>query len=367
MLDLHDLGLKQTGNESWARSIGAALLARDAGGYDIAVTSAAPAADLLRLPARTTALVSASSVRRLAIDLPRALRRQGSTAVLVQYTVPASRTPAVVAVHDLSFEDARASEWLGPARRLRYRTTIRTSVRRAAHVLALSGFTKRDLIHHYGVDPARITVAPAAVDPAFAALLEGSRRSRSGLLEVLIVGNVLPRKNLLVVAEAVRVMRDRGKSLRLRVIGAVPKGGRAIATKLTELLGEDVEITGYVGEEQLAAAYLRADVLAFPSLYEGFGMPVVEAMTAGLPVVAADRTALPEVVGDAGLLVPAEDVEAWTEALGRALEPSLAAELSERGRGRARRFSWQRSAEIVAGALAVASSDTHPDHRWPVP
>lgn len=357
MLDLHDLGLKQTGNESWARSIGAALLARDAGGYDIAVTSAAPAADLLRLPARTTALVSASSVRRLSIDLPRAMRRLRSSAVLVQYTVPASTTPAVVAVHDLSFEDPRATDWLGPARRMRYRATIRASVRRAAHVVALSQWTKHDLVRLYDIDPSRVTVAPAAVETGLAALLgHGPRRPRSGPAVVLSVGNVVPRKNLLVLARAVRSLRDLGRDVTLRVIGSVPRSGRATARELTDVLGDHVTIAGYVDQERLALAYRSADVFAFPSLYEGFGIPVVEAMTAGLPVVASDRTALPEVVADAGLVVPADDVSAWSDAITTALDPDEAVTLAERGRARARSFSWVKSAELVSRSLTFAAS-----------
>ena len=173
LLDLHHLGHRQTGNESWARSLAAALFELDGpGSYDIAVTSAADPQDLARLPARQTVTVGSSSARRLAWDLPRAMRRLGTSVALVQYTAPLSRVPAVVAVHDLSFEDPRAAEWLPLRTRLRYRATIRASVRRAAHVLATSEYTRQDLIRLYGVAPDRVTVVHAAVDPALAALIE---------------------------------------------------------------------------------------------------------------------------------------------------------------------------------------------------
>jgi glycosyltransferase involved in cell wall biosynthesis len=227
MLDLHDLGLRQTGNEVWARSLGVALLEHGGpGSYDVAVTSHAPPADLHRLPARAVEQVSTSSVRRLTLDLPAALRRRCSSAVLVQYTAPFTSVPAVVAVHDLSFEDPRAGEWLTPLQRTRFRLTIRASVRRAAHLLALSGATRDDLVRCYDVDPARITVATAAVDPVFAQLLTGSPRlARSGPPTVLVVGNLVPRKNVPVVARAVRLLRDRGEDVRLRVVGRGPPAG----------------------------------------------------------------------------------------------------------------------------------------------
>ena len=353
LLDLHDLGLRQTGNEVWARSLAVALLERGGpGSYDIAVTGEAPPEDLARLPARERVPVSTSSVRRLGVDLPRALRRLETPAVLVQYTAPLTRVPTVVAVHDLSFEDPRAVEWLPRATRLRYRATIWASVRRAAHVLALSEATRSDLVRVYRLDPARVSVAPAAVDPMFAQQLGAWPEDRNGPLTVLSVGNVLPRKNLVVAAKAVRLLRDRGVDVRLHVVGIVPPEGRAIATEMATLLGDHVEIAGYASRVELARLYRTAHVLAFPSLFEGFGIPVLEAMTAGLPVVVSDRTSLPEVVGDAGLVVPAEDPSAWAEALERAVTNPESTGIRRRGQARGRAFDWARSAEIVGDVLA---------------
>jgi glycosyltransferase involved in cell wall biosynthesis len=278
--------------------------------------------------------------------------RFGTSALLVQYTAPPlSRVPTVVAVHDLSFEDPRAREWLGAGTRIRYRATIRASVRRAAHVLTLSQATRADVIRLYGVDPSQVTVAPAAVDPAFAALLAGDPEPRDGPKTVLVVGNVLPRKNLVVAARAVRLLRDRGLDVRLRVVGAVPPEGRASAAEMSSLLDAHVEFAGYANPKYLAQCYRTSQALAFPSLFEGFGIPVLEAMSAGLPVVVSDRTSLPEVVGGAGLVVPAEDVEAWADALGRALDPGAAADLKAAGLRRSRDFSWDAAATIVGAVL----------------
>jgi glycosyltransferase involved in cell wall biosynthesis len=363
LLDLHDLGLHQTGNESWARCLSAALFELDGpGSYDIAVTTAAPPEDLSLLPARHRVLVSGSSARRLGVDLPREMGRLKTSVVLVQYTVPVSRVPAVVMVHDLSFEDPRAAEWLPLATRLRYRTTVRASVRSAAHLLTVSEFSKADLVRVYGIDPARVTVVPNAVDPRLAELLDVTAESRSDRPTVLMVGNVLPRKNLPVVARAVRLMRDRGLDVHLRVVGSVHKTGRGDAEQAQHLLGGAVTFTGYVTRGDLAREYRSAHVLAFPSLFEGFGIPALEAMRARLPIVVSDRTALPEVVHDAGLVVSAEDVDAWTAALLKVLqEPE--ADMAERARKRERNYRWRSSAMAVRNLMAGVYRDSSSGER----
>jgi glycosyltransferase involved in cell wall biosynthesis len=360
MLDLHHLGHRQTGNESWARSLAAALFELDGpASYDIAVTSAAGPQDLARLPARHTVKVG-SSARRLAWDLPRAMRKLHTSAVLVQYTAPLSRVPAVVAVHDLSFEDPRAAEWLPLRTRLRYRATIRTSVRRAAHVLAISEYTRQDLIRLYGVAPERVTVVHAAVDPALAALIASTPEQRCGRTTVLTVGNVLPRKNLVVLAKAVRMLRDQGADVVLRVVGSVPEAGKAHAREMRLELGDALETTGYVTAAQLAVQYRSAHVLAFPSLHEGFGIPVLEAMAAGLPVLVADRTSLPEVVGDAGLVLPAEDAGAWAVAIRDIVKGAAGVPLVARGRQRQAGFTWSDSAALVRPILNAAATRDRP-------
>ena len=279
--------------------------------------------------------ISGSSGLRLARDLPRAARRLGSPSMLVQYTAPLSRVPAVVAVHDLSFEDERAAEWLPLAARLRYRGSVRTSVRRAAHVVVDSEYTRQDLLARYRPDPAQVTVAPLAVDPDFAALLRETPECRAARPTVLVVGNVLPRKNLPVVVQALRILKDRGEDVLLRVVGTVHSSGRVHAQRAHDLLGDAVTITGYLPPTELARELRPAHVLAFPSLFEGFGIPAVEAMAAGLPVVVSDRTSLPEVSADAALVVPAEDPEAWADALLRAMQPVELAPLCEAGLVRA--------------------------------
>jgi glycosyltransferase involved in cell wall biosynthesis len=168
---------------------------------------------------------------------------------------------------------------------------------------------------------------------------------------------VLPRKNLPVVARAVRLMRDRGEDVVLRVVGTVHPTGRRDEAVARSELGEHVTFTGYVSRETLACELRSAHVLAFPSLFEGFGIPALEAMAARLPVVVSDRTSLPEVVGAAGLVVPAEDPDAWAAALTRPLQPATSADLVAAGTLREAEFRWDRSAAGVAAVLRNTTSE----------
>jgi len=220
----------------------------------------------------------------------------------------------------------------------------------------VSEFTRNAIMGASRVSPDRIGVAPNAVDPALASLLDAGTPQRRGNV-ILVVGNVLPRKNLLPVARAIRALVTDGLDVRLRVVGQIPDAGQRGATQLSAILGERVSFTGYVDMPQLAAEYLSADVLAFPSLHEGFGIPALEAMYARLPVVVSDRAALPEVVGDGGLIVPSSDVGAWRVALGRVLDggSGLARSMSDRGRLRVAAYSWDTSAAVTAAALLAAA------------
>jgi glycosyltransferase involved in cell wall biosynthesis len=146
------------------------------------------------------------------------------------------------------------------------------------------------------------------------------------------------------------MLRDRGSDVVLRVVGAVHRTGAADAKEASRLLGDAVSFTGYVSPERLARELRTAHVLAFPSLFEGFGIPVLEAMVAGLPVAVSDRTSLPEVVADAGLICPASDAFAWAESLAEAMG-SRASELAASGRRRQADFNWARTATIVSSVL----------------
>jgi alpha-1,3-rhamnosyl/mannosyltransferase len=171
-----------------------------------------------------------------------------------------------------------------------------------------------------------------------------------------MVGNVLPRKNLPVVARALRILRDRGEDVALRIVGTVHSTSQPEVARAHRLLGDGImTLTGYATPTELARELRSAHVLAFPSLFEGFGIPVLEAMAAGLPVVVSDRTSLPEVAGTAGLVVPAEDPDAWADALSSAMLADVTSRLRAAGFGRESGFTWDRAALAVSQALAAVA------------
>jgi glycosyltransferase involved in cell wall biosynthesis len=356
LIDAHHIGARQTGNETWIRNVSRELVAIDDQDELEFTASSSGRAQVRALVGRDPWLVSASSLRRLAIDMPRLARQLSADVSLVQYTMPVSRVPAVVMIHDLSVFDPAAKQWLSSRFRTRVQASIRVAARRAACLLAPSEFTRRHLIEDLGVPPARVRVAVNAVDPALARLLDSATAAdrAPAAPRVLAVGNVLPRKNLTVLAQAVaRLRASAGSRAVLRVVGSVPEASRPIADEIRRTLGESVSFTGYVDDGQLASEYASADVLAFPSLFEGFGIPVLEAMHAGLPVVVSDRGALADVAGGHATVVAAADVQGWASALDDTLRDSDAARREQR-RAHAASYSWPASAASVLSALRGA-------------
>jgi glycosyltransferase involved in cell wall biosynthesis len=361
LIDVHHIGGRQTGNETIARNISrelAALSMDDDLRFAAAKTGIT---QVTELTGRSPERLSDSAVRRVAIELPRLARRLDASALLVQYTKPLTRRPCAVMIHDLSPFDPQSVEWLPIRFRIRVRASIDHSARSAATLIACSEFTRAGLIARYDLDPARVYVAHSAVDPRLAELLDAAppTEPRSSGQRVIAVGNVLPRKNLVTLGAAISRLRTAGLAVELRVVGSVPPTGTAIQDQLRQLLGDAVSFTGYVSDVELAAEYAAADLLAFPSLFEGFGIPAVEAMYAGVPVVVSDAGSLPEVVGDAGTVVPASDVAAWAAALGALLEESeLRRAAVERGRVQSRSMTWPGSAAVVHEALRHAARDS---------
>ena len=260
------------------------------------------------------------------VSLPRLLRRvRPALGHFVHAIPPRCPCPAVLTVQDLSFE--REPGLMGLKDRLTFKLVVRRSVQRAARVLAISERTKRDLVELYGVDPGRIVVTPLGVDAVFA---PGDERDDF----LLFVGAIQERKDPRAAALAAREV-----GRRLVVVGPTKDEGLA-----EELRGLGAELRGYVDREELARLYRRAACLVFPSRYEGFGLPVLEAMASGTPVVASPDEAVREVADGAAVYAePGELAAAVQDALGRADE------LGRAGIERARGFSWADTARRTAG------------------
>jgi glycosyltransferase involved in cell wall biosynthesis len=258
----------------------------------------------------------------------------------------------LLTVHDLSF--VRYPQTADP-RLYRYlNVTVPRSMRRADHILADSRNTARDLTDLWDVPPGKVSVLYPGVEPRFHPLTDMAELSRVrnqyGLPPhfILSVSTLQPRKNYERLIRAFSKLQATAEGHPVRLVVAGGKGWLydSIFDSVRDLgLEERVLFPGFVHDGDLPALYTLADLFAFPSLYEGFGLPALEAMSCGTPVVCSDASSLPEVVGDAGLLVDPVDEEGWVEAMGRALgDEQLRRGLVARGLARARRFTWEEAA-----------------------
>jgi glycosyltransferase involved in cell wall biosynthesis len=227
-------------------------------------------------------------------------------------------------------------------------------MRRARRIITVSEFSRRDLSDAYDVPLERITAIPNGVNTAFRPLPDARQLAaeRLGLSEgyVLFVGALAPRKNVVALLEAFGRVARLGGVHQLVLAGADRGSGAATRRRAEELgLSGRIRLLGHVAEADLPALYGAAHAVCVPSLYEGFGLPALEAMACGTPVIASKTTGLGEAVGDAALTFDPRAVEEIADALERVLgDPLLRERLVESGRERAAAFTWRRSAEATA-------------------
>ncbi len=224
---------------------------------------------------------------------------------------------------------------------------------RADAVICVSEATRRDALRFYKLDPAKVHVITEGVEPRFAPIsnppILQKIRAKYHLPPrfILHVGTIEPRKNLATLLEAYAAIKDEMGDVRLVIAGGKGWLYESFFEQLRALdLAEHVTLTGYVPDEDLPALINCAEVFAFPSVFEGFGLPPLEAMACGVPVLCSNASSLPEVVGEAGLLLPPTDARAWAEALRGVLANSiLRADLRQRGLARAAQFTWETTAQ----------------------
>ncbi|MEN9937081.1 MAG: hypothetical protein RLZZ387_3660 [Chloroflexota bacterium] len=298
---------------------------------------------------------------RLSAEL---LRRPPDVLFVPAHVIPlgaplARHTRAVVTVHDLGY--LRFPQAHTRAQRLYLRLSTVWSARVAARVIAPSAATKEDLVRLAGVSAAKIAVVHHGVGRQGEGEIGGRRRVwelvGGETPYFLYVGTIQPRKNLARLIEAFAQLSTLHPEVGARLVLVGKRGWLAegIERRAAELgVADRVRFTGYVPDEELPALFAEALAFVFPSLYEGFGMPVLEAMAAGAPVLTSTTSSLPEVAGDAALLVDPEETGAIAAGLARlATEPALRAELRRRGYDRAAQFSWDRCAEETLQVLSA--------------
>jgi glycosyltransferase involved in cell wall biosynthesis len=332
VFDADVLGRQRTGDESYVTALLTELGKVDEG-IRLAAVTRRP--DLVPDGIEAVELPARNQIVRMSVGMPRLLARLRPRLAHFQHVVALRcPCPAVVTIHDLSFE--RHPELMDLRDRFVFRTMVPRSVRHAARVLAVSEQTKRDLIEHYRVEPEKIVVTPNGVDSLFAP--NGSRPTREPY--ALFVGTLQPRKDPIVALEAISLV-DRG--LRLVFVGP-DKGSEGEARRAVTKLGleERVKFAGHVEKDELARLYRGAACLVFPSRYEGFGLPVVEAMASGTPVVAAASGSIPEIAGDAAILVEPGDPVALAGGIERAIADRK--RLVPAGLERASLYSWSETA-----------------------
>jgi glycosyltransferase involved in cell wall biosynthesis len=293
---------------------------------------------------------------------PWAIRRSGvhllhSLAFVSPLLSPA---PVVITVHDLSF--LRFPERFRPANRLYLSTMTRLSCRRARRVIAVSQATAEEIVRLLGVSPSRIDVIPHGVEhdrfrPIPAVELQSFRQEKA-LPErfILYLGTLEPRKNILALIDAYGRSRAIREAIPLVIAGGKGWYYEEIFERVERLgLTDDVRFPGFVPDAEIPLWYNAATVFVYPSLYEGFGLPLLEAMACGTPVIGSAASSLPEVVQDAGLLVAPGDVDELSDSLDRVVKDrNLQAELSERGRKRSSGFTWQTTAAATAASYRRA-------------
>ena len=273
---------------------------------------------------------------------------------IVHATNPAAIPPTgrgqrlVVTVHDLAFE--RFPELFPRAWRILYRLGLRAAVKRADAIITPSRNTAEDLLGRTKVDPQKLHVAPLAAALPAGALDAGEvlTRLRIPAPYVLFVGTLEPRKNLLRLIRAYRRVAAAGLPHSLVLAGPMGWHHESLMRELALQGPGEIAMTGALTPDELDAVYRSADVFVYPSLYEGFGLPVVEAMARGVPTVASATSAVPEVAGDAAIGVNPRSVREIAHGIESVLtDVDLAERLAARGRTQAERFSWDETARIT--------------------
>ncbi len=361
-LDAHAIGAQQGGNETYIRNLIKALAEMDGGNRYTIYLAEPRAAEAwqdgfasqfrnfsIRLLPKPTPIV------RVPVYLAYELRRRPVDVLHVQYTAPPfCPAPVVVTIHDLAFE--HLPETFTRRGSFQLKLTVRRTARRAARIATVSEFSRQDLLRTYDLPPEKVVVTyngieshftPQPSSPNEAAAIRA--RFRIARDYILTVGSLQPRKNLVRLIRAYAKLRGERAdfSHQLVVVGRKLWLADSIFDEVKrQRWADDVILTGYVADEDLPALYRGAAAFVYPSLFEGFGLPPVEAMACGTPVVTSNTSSLPEVTGTAAFLIdPHRDDQIADALLQIVNDRSLRLRLRAAGLEQAKRFTWREAAE----------------------
>jgi len=352
-VDAHAIGRRLTGNEVYVRSLLNGFSVLDHGPEFITYLSMKDAEAWVpsRFPVRR---IAGNPFIRLGCDFALQLRRDRVDLLHVQYTAPLGcSVPVVVSVHDVSFLEH--PEYFPFYRTLQLRLTVRQTIRKAARILTGSEFSRDSIARAYGLDPDRITVVPNAAAQCFHPVpreaARGEMRGRFGMAApfILSVGDLQPRKNHVGLIEAfARLIHARPQlPHHLILAGKDTWFARRVRDAARHSgVADRIRFLGFVSDDDLLQLYNACDLFCFPSFYEGFGLPVLEAMACGAPVVCSNTSAIPEVADGAALFFNPYNPDKITRAMLDLIQHrELQARTRRLGLQRAAHFNWRKTAQ----------------------
>jgi glycosyltransferase involved in cell wall biosynthesis len=357
-IDVHSFGSHKGGNETYYRELVRELVK---GGFDHRFFLYYTHPEAARQIAANDhfslqRLFPAHPLLRIPFAIPRRTRLDRLDVFHAQFIVPPFlKCRTVTTIPDIAYE--HCPEFFPPCQRAWLKRLVPGSAKKADHIITVSEHSKRDLIQTYGIREEKITVTYEGAGREFAPLDRG--RAKENLARkyqikgdfILFLGRLQARKNLLRLVNAYATVRKAGLHHKLVLAGQQDSLFHPVLSRIRELrLEDDVVLPGYVAAADVPALYAAADVFAYPSLYEGFGLPLTEAMACGTPVITSQGSSLEEVAGDAALLVNPLDELSISAALKRVLEdPGTHERLSRAGLERSAQFSFAKAARQTVG------------------
>jgi len=361
-IDAHAIGAQQGGNETYIRNLIRALAAvDDHNRYTIFLAKALAADEWREGFARqfpnfeVRLLPEPTPLVRVPLALAFELRRRPVDVLHVQYTAPPfCPAPVVATIHDLAFE--HMPETFTRRGSMQLKLTVRRTAQRAARIATVSEYSRQDLLRTYNLGPEKVVVTYNGIESHFTPQPTSANeaeeiRHRFGIARdfLLAVGSLQPRKNLIRLIRAYAKLRgeNAGFAPQLVIVGRkLWLTDEIFAEVRRQRWAGDVILTGYVTDEDLPKLYRAATAFVYPSLFEGFGLPPIEAMACGTPVVTSNTSSLPEVVGEAALLVDPYDEQSLATALLQITnDQALRARLQVNGIEQAKKFTWRAAAE----------------------